>query len=64
MEKKQRKAKTKMGEVHNIYIWYDDNSNYSGGEQASISERQLGSDVLMRMCFQKRRRRRINRKSF
>ena len=37
-EKKPRKAKTKMGERHHIYVWYDDSGKPSGGEQASVSQ--------------------------
>ena len=43
-EKKQRKAKTTMGERHHRYIWYDSSSKQSGGGQASILQRHLGSD--------------------
>ena len=53
-EKKQRKAKTKMGERHHIYVWYDGSSKQSGGGQAPISQRHLGRDVLARICFEKK----------
>ena len=49
-----RKPKTKMGEIHHRYVWYDDSSKQSGGGQASISQRHLGSDVLTRICSEKR----------
>ena len=42
----QRKAKTKMGEIHHRYVWYDINSKQSGGGQTSVSQRHLGSDDL------------------
>ena len=42
-EKKPRKAKTKMGERHHIYVWYDGSSKRSGGGQASVSQRHLGT---------------------
>ena len=41
-DKKQRKAKTKMGEKHHRYIWYDGNSKQSGGGQTSISQETSG----------------------
>ena len=53
-EKKQRKAKTKMGDIHHMYIWYDGNSKQSGIGQASISQRRLGRDVFTRTCSQKK----------
>ena len=49
-EKKPRKARTNMGEIHYRYVWYDGSSKQSGGGQASISQRLLGSDVLTRIC--------------
>ena len=52
-EKKQRKAKAKMGEIHHRYVWYDGSSKQSGGGQASILQRHLGSDVLTRICSEK-----------
>ena len=54
-EKKQRKAKTKMGEIHHVYVWYDGSSKQSGGGQTSISQRHLGSDVLARICSEKKK---------
>ena len=48
------KAKTWMGEIHHRYVWYDGSSEQSGGGQASISQRHLGSDVLTRICSEKR----------
>ena len=53
-EKKPRKAKTKMGERHHGYVWNDDSSKQSGGGQASISQRHLGSDVLTRICSEEK----------
>ena len=53
-EKKPWKAKTRMGERHHIYVWYDGSSKQSGGGQASISQRHMGSDVLTRICSEKR----------
>ena len=44
----QRKAKTKMGEIHHRYVWYDGSSKQSGGRQTPISQRRLDSDVLTR----------------
>ena len=35
---KSRKAKTKMGEIHHIYVRYDDSGKQSGGGPASISQ--------------------------
>ncbi len=52
-EKKQRKAKTKMGERHHRYVWYYGSSKQSGGGQASTSQRHLGSDVLTSICSEK-----------
>ena len=49
-----RKAKTKMGERHDRCVWYDGSSKQSGGGQASISQRHLGSDVLNRICSKKK----------
>ena len=48
-----------MGErhhiIHIIYVWwYDDSSKQSGRGQASISQRHLGSDVLTRICSEKK----------
>ena len=43
------KAKTKMGERHHRYVWYDGSSKQSGDGQ-----RHLGSDVLTRICSEKR----------
>ena len=37
------------------YVWYDDSSNRSGGVPASISQRHLGSDILARICFEKKK---------
>ena len=53
-KQKQRKAKTRMGERHHRYIWNGGSSKQSGGGQASISQRHLGSDVLTRICSEKR----------
>ena len=53
-EKKQRKAKTKMGERHHIYVWYNGSSKLSGGGQASILQIHLGSEVLKRICYEKK----------
>ena len=55
-ENKPRKAKTKMGEIHHRYVWYDGSGKQSGGGQASISQRHLGSDVLTRICSERERR--------
>ena len=41
-KKKQRNAKTEMGERHHIYVWNDGSSKNNGGGQASISHRHLG----------------------
>ena len=38
--KRQTKAKTRMGEIHHRYIWYDDNSKLSGGGQAKTVEQR------------------------
>ena len=43
-----------MGERHHRYVWYDGNGKQSGGRQASISQRQLGSDVLKKECSEKK----------
>ena len=43
-----------MGERHHVYIWYDDSSKQSGGGPASISQTHLGSDVLTRICSEKK----------
>ena len=40
-----------MGERHHWYVWYDGSSKQSGGGQASISQRHLGSDVLTRISL-------------
>ena len=57
-EKKQRKAKTKMGERHQRYVCTkrisDGSSKQSGGGQASVSQRHLGSEVLTRICSEKK----------
>ena len=45
-----------MGERHHRYVWYDDSSKQSGGGQASISQRHLGSDVLTRICSEKKKK--------
>ena len=58
-EKKQRKAKTKMGERHHRYVWYDGSSKQSGGGQALISQINLGSDVLPQRRYVLRRSTRI-----
>ena len=49
-----------MGERHDRYVWYDGSSKQSGGGQASISQRHLGSDVLTRICRRKQRNELIN----
>ena len=38
---------------YRAYVWHDGSSKQSGGEQASISQRHLGSDVLTLICFEK-----------
>ena len=38
-KRKQGKSKTKMGERHHRYVWYDGSSKQRGGGQASISQR-------------------------
>ena len=43
-----------MGERHHRYVWYDGSSKQSGGGQASISQGHLGSDVLTRICSEKK----------
>ena len=48
------KAKTKMGERHHRYVRQDGSSKQSGGGQASISQTHLGSDVLTRICSEKK----------
>ena len=53
--KKQRKAKTKTGERHHRYVWYDDSGKQSGGGQATITQSHLGSDVLTRRIIALRR---------
>ena len=55
-EKKQRKAKTKMGETHHRHVRYDDSGKQSGGGLASISQRHLGSDVLTRICSEEEKK--------
>ena len=52
-EKKPRKAKIKMGEIHHKYVRYDDSGKQSGGGPASISQIHLGSDVLATICSEK-----------
>ena len=56
-EKEQSKANTKMEEIHHIglHIRFDGNINYSGGGTTSISHRYLGSDVMKRICSQKKK---------
>ena len=41
-------------ERHPRYVWYDGSSKQSGGGQASVSQRHLGSDVLARICSEKK----------
>ena len=36
------------------YVWYDGSSKQSGGGQASLSQRHLGSDILTRICSEKK----------
>ena len=55
-EKKQRKTKIKMGEIHYIYVWYTGNNKQSGGGQASISQTHLGSDVRKRICSENKKK--------
>ena len=43
-----------MGERHHRYVRYDGSSKQNGGGQASISQRHLGSDVLTRICSEKK----------
>ena len=45
-----------MGEIYrpNVYVRYDGSSKQSGGGQAPISKRHLGSDVLTRICSGKK----------
>ena len=40
---------------HHRYVWYDGSSKQSGGGQAPISQRHLGSDVLTRICSEKKK---------
>ena len=52
---KKRKAETNMGEIHHIiYVWYDDSGKQSGGGQTTIPRIHLGSDVLKRICSEKK----------
>ena len=44
-----------MGERHHGYVRYDDSGKQSGGGPASISQRHLGSDVLTRICSEKKK---------
>ena len=46
-----------MGERHHRHVWYmyNDSSKQSGGGPASISQRHLGSDILKRICSEKKR---------
>ena len=55
LTKEIAKDKTKMGDRHHRYVWYDGNSNQSGGRQAPISQRRLGSGVPKRISSEKRR---------
>ena len=43
-----------MGEIHHRYVWYDDSGKQSGRGQASVSQGHLGSDVLTRICSEKK----------
>ena len=49
-----RKRREKDKEIHHRYVWYDGSSKQSGGGQASISQRHLGSGVLTRICSEKK----------
>ena len=51
---KPRKRSDKDKEIYHRYVWYDDSSKQSGGGQASISQRNLGSDVLTMICSEKK----------
>ena len=53
-EKKSRKAKTKMGVRHHRDVWYDGSSKQSGRGQPAIFQIHLGSDILTRICSEKR----------
>ena len=44
-----------MGEIRHRYVWYDGSSKQSGGGQASISQRHLGSDVLTSICSENKK---------
>ena len=41
-------------DITDTFGTYDDSSKQSGGGPASISQRHLGSDVLMRICSEKK----------
>ena len=45
-----------MGELHHIYVRYDDINKQSGGGQASILQRHLGSDVMTRICSETKKK--------
>ena len=53
-EKKPRKAKTEMGERHHGYVRYDDSGKQSGRGPETILQWHLGSDVLTRICSEKK----------
>ena len=42
-------------DITDLYVWYDDSGKQSGGGQASVSQRHLGSDVLTRICSEKKK---------
>ena len=44
-----------MGEIHHIYIWCDGSSKQSEGGHESISQRHLGSNVLTKICSEKKK---------
>ena len=55
-EKKQRKAKTNVGEIHHYTVYtsgYDGTSKQGGVAWTSISQRDLSSDVLKMACTDK-----------
>ena len=41
-------------DITDVYVWHDGNSKQSGGGQASNWQRHLGSDVLTRICSEKK----------
>ena len=53
-KRSQDKDGRNTSHIPRLYVWYDGSSKQSGGGQASISQRHLGSDVLMRKISEKK----------